>query len=90
MGQYVELLNHEWEYECIERIRVLEDLPRADKAMRLLRAVVDEAHPTMKKYRMNAYVVTEFYPADITLQGLNKSRGYEIFLRLRDADDPCR
>ncbi|OAA81719.1 wlm [Akanthomyces lecanii RCEF 1005] len=61
----------------------LVQLPRADDALRMLRLVASAVKPIMRKHRWRVGELSEFYPDEETLMGLNYNRGQRICLRLR-------
>lgn len=61
--------------------------PRESEALVMLRKVASIVKPIMRQRDWKVGVLSEFYPEDRTLLGLNVNRGAKILLRLRHAGD---
>ena len=68
-------------YRCQE-LKVLSK-DRKDEAMCLLQRVHDQVIPAMEKRKWKVGLVSEFYPSNAGLLGLNINHGQEIRIRLR-------
>lgn len=69
-------------------ITVLKSQPRADEALDLLRKIHSLVKPIMKKHGWHLPVLSEFFPKNPGLLGININGGAKICIRLRPADDP--
>ena len=61
--------------------------PRESEALLMLRKVASIVKPVMRQRGWRVGVLSEFFPEDKTLLGLNVNRGAKILLRLRHAGD---
>ncbi|MCJ1272559.1 hypothetical protein MMC21_000345 [Puttea exsequens] len=61
--------------------------PREAEALRTLRKVASLVKPIMRQRGWHVRILTEFYPEEKNLLGLNHNRGQKICLRLRHAGD---
>ncbi|OJT04503.1 DNA-dependent metalloprotease WSS1 [Trametes pubescens] len=66
----------------------LKDRPHADKALPLLQRIASLVKPIMRKHGWVLPVLSEFFPADNNLLGLNINHGQKILVRLRPAHAP--
>ncbi|KAI1425151.1 WLM-domain-containing protein [Xylaria sp. FL1777] len=66
----------------------LADLPRAADALHTLKKVASLVKPLMRARGWKVGQLTEFYPSQPNLLGLNVNRGQRICLRLRYPGDP--
>ncbi|BGP47247.1 hypothetical protein JCM10450v2_003099 [Rhodotorula kratochvilovae] len=69
-------------------ITVLKSQPRADEALELLRKIHGLVKPIMKKHGWYLPVLSEFFPSNPNLLGINVNAGAKICIRLRPAHDP--
>ncbi|KAL1888227.1 hypothetical protein Sste5346_009701 [Sporothrix stenoceras] len=65
----------------------LRDFPRATDALHLLRRVASLVKPLMRARRWKVRELSEFYPDQNNLLGLNINKGQKILLRLRYPGD---
>ncbi|XP_028772023.1 DNA-dependent metalloprotease WSS1 [Neltuma alba] len=72
-------LNKVWEIKPLKRIG-------EDEARKILEKVAKQVQPIMRKRNWKVKVLSEFCPANPSLQGLNIGPGAEIKLRLRRPD----
>ncbi|GAA6054147.1 hypothetical protein JCM3770_003219 [Rhodotorula araucariae] len=70
-------------------ITVLKSQPRADEALELLRKIHALVKPIMKKHGWYLPVLSEFFPSNANLLGINVNSGAKICIRLRPAHDPA-
>ncbi|KAJ8702029.1 hypothetical protein PTI98_000778 [Pleurotus ostreatus] len=61
----------------------LKDRPKADRALHMLQTTASLVKPIMRKHGWVLPVLSEFYPDDPHLVGLNVNGGQKILLRLR-------
>ena len=61
--------------------------PREAEALHMLRKIASLVKPIMRQRGWKVGVLTEFYPQERNLLGLNFNRGDRICLRLRHAAD---
>lgn len=61
--------------------------PRAAEALQSLRKVASLVKPIMRQRGWTVGILTEFYPQEQNLLGLNHDRGQKICLRLRYPGD---
>ena len=61
--------------------------PREAEALRALQKVASMVKPIMRQRGWKVGVLTEFYPSEQNLLGLNWNRGQKICLRLRYPGD---
>lgn len=71
----------------IENIHVLESKSNHKEAFKILRRCVSLAEPIIKKRNWQVGRLSEFYPVQTNLLGLNKNAGQEILVRLRSHYD---
>ncbi|TVY73134.1 DNA-dependent metalloprotease WSS1 [Lachnellula suecica] len=65
----------------------LKDLPREKEALHTLKKIASLVKPIMRARNWKVGVLTEFYPTESNLLGLNVNKGQKICLRLRHATD---
>ncbi|POS76318.1 hypothetical protein DHEL01_v205292 [Diaporthe helianthi] len=65
----------------------LKNLPRQDEALRTLKKIASQVKPIMRARGWKVSELSEFYPDQHNLLGLNVNRGQRILLRLRHAGD---
>ncbi|KAI1854201.1 hypothetical protein JX266_001342 [Neoarthrinium moseri] len=65
----------------------LKDLPRAKDALQTLQKIASLVKPIMRARGWKVRQLTEFYPSEQNLLGLNVNRGQKICLRLRYPSD---
>jgi hypothetical protein len=75
--------------EYISTITPLKRKLRSDEALLLLQKVATLVKPLMKNHGFKIKTLTEFFPKDRCLLGLNVNHGMKICLRLRPAHDEC-
>jgi hypothetical protein len=73
----------------IGSIRVLDKQPQSDKAREIMNQIVAHVIPIMKSRGWKVPRVSEMFPNNPGLLGLNINRGQEIKIRLRPADNPA-
>ncbi len=61
--------------------------PREGEALHTLRRVASLVKPIMRRRGWQVSVLTEFWPPEKSLLGLNWNKGQKICLRLRDPHD---
>ncbi|KAL5523729.1 hypothetical protein ACEPAG_7902 [Sanghuangporus baumii] len=66
----------------------LKDRPRAEQALPLLQRVASLVKPVMRKRNWRLPVLSEFFPDEPSLLGLNMNSGQKILLRLRPPWSP--
>ncbi|QRW24568.1 WLM domain protein [Rhizoctonia solani] len=66
----------------------LANQPRAPEALYTLKRIADLAYPIMKQHGWVIPVLSEFFPDDERLLGLNINSGDKILIRLRPARSP--
>lgn len=66
----------------------LKHLPRQDEALHLLRRIASMVKPLMRARGWRVQQLSEFYPDQQNLLGLNYDKGRQILLRLREPADP--
>lgn len=69
--------------ERISEIKVLLDKPNCDEAKRIMEMVAKAVSPVLKQRNWRVGILTEFFPKDQGLLGLNVNRGHTIKIRLR-------
>ena len=62
-------------------------LKNVNEAQQLLEKVHNLCKPIMQKYKWKVNLLTEFFPKDSHLLGLNVNRGEKICVRLRPANN---
>ncbi|XP_054779619.1 DNA-dependent metalloprotease WSS1-like isoform X2 [Prosopis cineraria] len=72
-------LNKVWEIKPLKRIG-------EDEARRILEKIAKQVQPIMRKRKWKVKILSEFCPANPSLQGLNIGLGAEVKLRLRRPD----
>lgn len=72
---------------CIGAYEHLSSLPRAPEALHSIRKIASLVKPIMRNRGWRVGVLTEFYPAQTNLLGININRGSKICLRLRYPGD---
>jgi hypothetical protein len=65
----------------------LRHYPRENEALHLLRRVASLVKPLMRARGWTVRTLSEFHPDQANLLGLNRNRGEQIFLRLREPFD---
>ncbi|KAK8104047.1 WLM-domain-containing protein [Apiospora kogelbergensis] len=65
----------------------LAQFPRANEALQSLKKIASLVKPIMRNRRWKVKTLTEFYPNQQNLLGLNEGRGHKICLRLRYPGD---
>ena len=71
----------------VDQFQHLSDKGRAAEALQMLRKVASMVKPVMRTRGWRVGVLTEFYPPEANLLGLNINRGEKICLRLRYPGD---
>ena len=71
----------------IHEIKHIEKHPNSQEARSLLNKCASSTFPIMRKYNLNVVCLSEFYPKQSNLLGLNVNRGFEIKIRLRQHYD---
>jgi len=71
----------------IRGYRHLHDLPRANEALETLKKVASLVKPIMRARNWKILELTEFFPNESNLLGLNVNRGQSVCLRLRYHND---
>ncbi|EIN14418.1 WLM-domain-containing protein [Punctularia strigosozonata HHB-11173 SS5] len=66
----------------------LKDRPRADRALEQLKRLASLVKPIMRKHGWKLPVLSEFFPDNPSLLGLNVNAGQKILVRLRPASAP--
>ncbi|KAJ8489875.1 hypothetical protein ONZ45_g13410 [Pleurotus djamor] len=66
----------------------LKDRPNADRALHMLQRVASLVKPIMRKHAWTLPVLSEFFPDNPSLVGLNVNGGQKILLRLRPPHNP--
>ncbi|KAJ3080739.1 hypothetical protein HK102_002849, partial [Quaeritorhiza haematococci] len=69
--------------EFIRTIRPLQKLPKKDESLKILKTVASHVKPIMKSRGWRVGTLSEFFPSNANLLGLNVNHGAEIKLRLR-------
>ncbi|KAJ3055170.1 hypothetical protein HK097_011324 [Rhizophlyctis rosea] len=76
--------------EFIGEVRALQRRPKNDEALQLLKCIASIVKPIMKKRNWKVVTLSEFFPNNPNLLGLNVNRGREIKIRLRPHSDESR
>ncbi|KAI1001352.1 hypothetical protein K3495_g6846 [Podosphaera aphanis] len=74
----------------ILRYSHLDKLPRAPDALHTIKRIASLVKPIMRARNWKVGTLSEFYPIEGNLLGINKNRGEQICLRLRYATDHCQ
>ncbi|CAH8362588.1 unnamed protein product [Eruca vesicaria subsp. sativa] len=74
-------LNKVWE------IKALKKKPREDEAMKILEKVANQVQPIMTRRKWRVKLLSEFWPTNPRLLGVNVNRGVQVKLRLRRANN---
>ncbi|GAA5854077.1 hypothetical protein JCM9279_004374 [Rhodotorula babjevae] len=69
-------------------ITALKSQPRADEALDLLRKIASLVKPIMRKHGWFLPTLSEFFPKNPNLLGVNSNGGMKICIRLRPQHDP--
>ncbi|PON94046.1 WLM domain containing protein [Trema orientale] len=69
-------LNKVWETKALKK-------PGEDEARRILEKVAKQVQPIMRKHKWRVKLLSEFYPNNPSLLGLNVGNGIQVKLRLR-------
>ena len=69
-------------------ITALKSQPRADEALDLLRKIASLVKPIMRKHGWHLPTLSEFFPKNPNLLGVNINGGAKICIRLRPQHDP--
>uniref|UniRef100_A0A1J3JFD9 DNA-dependent metalloprotease WSS1 n=1 Tax=Noccaea caerulescens TaxID=107243 RepID=A0A1J3JFD9_NOCCA len=80
MGVNLGDLNKVWE------IKALKKKAREDEARKILERVAKQVEPIMKTRKWRVKLLSEFWPTNPRLLGLNVNRGVQVKLRLRRAN----
>lgn len=72
---------------CISEFQHEKHRPREAEALQTLRKVASLVKPIMRQRGWKVGVLTEFFPQENNLLGLNVNAGQRICLRLRHAGD---
>ena len=71
----------------IKKITVLTNQPKKDEAQAILDRIATTVLPAMKRHNWEVKTLSEFYPKNDSLHGLNVNRGQCIKVRLRDGKE---
>ncbi|CCF58650.1 hypothetical protein KAFR_0F00530 [Kazachstania africana CBS 2517] len=74
----------------INEITFLQRQPDSQRAYEMLQDLTKDVSYLMKKHKLKVRTLSEFYPKDQTLLGLNVNKGMKILVRLRSPTDPFR
>ncbi|KAL2436724.1 hypothetical protein ABEF95_013523 [Exophiala dermatitidis] len=81
-------LTHPMELDpLVDRFQHLSGKSRAGEALQMLRKIASMVKPIMRQRNWRVGILTEFYPSEHNLLGLNVNQGEKICLRLRHAGD---
>ncbi|KAL2430059.1 hypothetical protein ABEF95_002358 [Exophiala dermatitidis] len=81
-------LSHPTELDpLVDRFQHLSGKVRAGEALQMLRKIASMVKPIMRQRNWRVGILTEFYPSEFNLLGLNVNQGEKICLRLRYAGD---
>ncbi|KPV77489.1 uncharacterized protein RHOBADRAFT_12115 [Rhodotorula graminis WP1] len=69
-------------------ITALKSQPRADEALDLLRKIASLVKPIMRRHGWHLPTLSEFFPKNPNLLGVNINGGVKICIRLRPQHDP--
>ncbi|GAA5927428.1 uncharacterized protein JCM15063_005896 [Sporobolomyces koalae] len=72
----------------VDEMTVLKSQPDSDKALQLLKTIHTRVKPIMVAHGWNLPILSEFFPTNPNLLGINVNRGQKICLRLRPQEDP--
>ena len=72
---------------CVSEFQHEKNRPREAEALEALRKVASQVKPIMRQRGWKVGVLTEFYPQETNLLGLNVNKGQRICLRLRHPGD---
>jgi hypothetical protein len=70
--------------DYIGSIQVVKSMRESDNAMQLLKQSANIVSPLLERRKWNIRTLTEFYPSNQSLLGLNVNRGQTIKIRLRE------
>ncbi|XP_057785658.1 uncharacterized protein LOC131003197 [Salvia miltiorrhiza] len=73
-------LNKVWEIKTLKR------KPKEEEARKILDRIAKQVQPIMRKHNWRVKVLSEFWPKNRALLGLNVGRGIHVKLRLRRSD----
>ncbi|KAL1563000.1 hypothetical protein AAHA92_05512 [Salvia divinorum] len=73
-------LNKVWEIKTLKR------KPKEEEARKILDRIANQVQPIMRKHNWRVKVLSEFWPKNRALLGLNVGRGIHVKLRLRRSD----
>mmetsp|Transcript_9029 Transcript_9029/g.16943 ORF Transcript_9029/g.16943 Transcript_9029/m.16943 type:complete len:158 (-) Transcript_9029:1041-1514(-) len=71
----------------IHAIKVLKKYPKEKESMELLQRAGNIVTPTLERRGWQVKLLTEFYPDNVGLLGLNVNRGQTIKVRLRTSEN---
>jgi hypothetical protein len=71
-------------------VQALKKKPKYDEGLTLLKTIISHVTPIMKARSYRVGKVSEFYPGNKNLLGININGGQEIRIRLRDSWDETR
>ncbi|KAK9897640.1 WLM-domain-containing protein [Cystobasidium minutum MCA 4210] len=71
----------------VGEFKIVKDMPRMEEALELLKKLHSLCKPIQKKYGWYLPTLTEFFPSNPNLLGMNRNHGETILIRLRPADD---
>ncbi|KAL5702121.1 hypothetical protein ACHQM5_027377 [Ranunculus cassubicifolius] len=72
-------LNKVWEVKALKK-------PGENEARKMLDQIAKQVQPIMKKHKWRVQLLSEFYPSNPALLGLNVNGGVEVKVRLRRAN----
>ncbi|KAG6383500.1 hypothetical protein SASPL_156747 [Salvia splendens] len=73
-------LNKVWEIKTLKR------KPKEEEARKILDRIANQVQPIMRKHNWRVKVLSEFWPKNPALLGVNVGRGIHVKLRLRRSD----
>ncbi|XP_042057971.1 uncharacterized protein LOC121802370 isoform X1 [Salvia splendens] len=73
-------LNKVWEIKTLKR------KPKEEEARKILDRIANQVQPIMRKHNWRVKVLSEFWPKNPVLLGVNVGRGIHVKLRLRRSD----
>jgi DNA-dependent metalloprotease WSS1 len=79
---------HQIDYYKVGRIVILDHMNDGAAATSLLQRIASQVEPIMKSRKFIVPLLSEFYPKQRSLLGMNVNRGAEILLRLRPPTTP--
>lgn len=71
----------------IGSVVVIKKLSDSDKALKLLRQAANIVSPLLERRKWKIKVLTEFFPANESLLGLNVNKGHTVKVRLREGSN---